>query len=152
MYDFSLTKCTSITYLIFFAMKIHSDSPHITIGFDSLAEAVVLQWKRLPIGSEDFRSALNAGLDLLVEQKSSHWLADVRNMGFIQVEDQDWTNQDWFPRAASLGIRKMALILTQQSIAHASTNRIMRRVNGIVIETAMFDNETDAKRWLARTS
>lgn len=141
-----------INYLYnFFTMKIHSDSPQITIGFDAIAKAVVLQWKRLPIGSKDFRNALDTGLQVLAEQKSSHWIADVRNMGFIQGEDQDWTNQDWFPRAANLGVRKMALILTSQSIAQSSTHHIMRRVNGVTIETAMFDNEMDAKRWLART-
>ena len=138
--------------LIFTTMIIHSDAPHITIGFDTTTQAVVLQWKRLPIASEDFRNALNAGLDVLAEQKSSHWLADVRNMSLIQVEDQDWTNQDWFPRAANMGIRKMAVILSTQSIAQSSTNRIMRRVNGITIETAMFDNETDAKHWLTRAN
>jgi hypothetical protein len=133
-------------------MNIHFEAPHITIGFDETVGAVVLQWKQLSVGSEEFRSALNTGLNILTEQGSQHWLADVRHLGFIPVNDQDWTNHDWYPRAVQMGIRKMALVLHPKAMSHSSTNHIFRRVSNITIEIMMFDNETDAKQWLAKNN
>jgi SpoIIAA-like len=126
---------------------IHFEAPHISIQFDSKTHSVIMEWKQFVRGDE-FRSALDMGLNLLVQQGSSKWLADMRNMGVVAVDDQVWANIDWFPRAVKIGIRKMALVMPQSIVAQSSVIRIMRRVDGINIETAMFDNQADAKQWL----
>lgn len=128
---------------------IHFNERYLTIHWDSQINAVWMEWKEFIDGSA-FRSGLDTGLALLTQKKTGRWLADLRNLGPVTPEDQKWSNEDWFPRALSGGIRWMALVAPRKVVAQMSVRTIMSKVNDKNLTTAYFDELELAKQWLGQ--
>ena len=120
---------------------------YLDIYWEESIQCVIMQWKKFVKG-EDFREGLNKGLELIKSKNSSRWLADMRHMQVLAVADQEWSNNDWFPRAISGGIRKMALVQPASALAKMGVKNVMSKVQDVQLETANFDNLEDAKKWL----
>ncbi|MDZ7741648.1 MAG: STAS/SEC14 domain-containing protein [Bacteroidota bacterium] len=125
------------------------DKDFLEIYWNEDIHCVVMVWKKF-IRGEDFREGLNTGLELLIEKNASRWLADLRNLKILSNEDQEWSNNEWFPRATKAGIKKMALVKPRSALAKMGVKNIMTRVNKIQVETAYFDNAGEALKWLDR--
>jgi hypothetical protein len=128
---------------------IYFDKPYLTIRWDLATRTVIMEWKMF-VDGEAFRNGLNTGLELLVEKGASHWLADLRNLGVITPDDQKWSNEVWFPKAVSKGIRVMAIVVPKSTIAGMSVDAIMKKaeLNNRTLVTHYFDNVFDAREWL----
>jgi hypothetical protein len=100
------------------------------------------------VHGEDFRKAVNQGLDLLIEQKGCKWLADLSKMEVIAQEDQRWLDEEWFPRAAQAGVKYIAMVRPEKVISQISVRRVTGKVGGLEIETIYFDSPEKAKDWL----
>jgi len=107
-----------------------------------------MEWLKFASG-EDFRGALTEGLDLLVQKSAAFWLADLRNLGVVAEEDQDWSNEVWFPKALQTTLTHMAIVMPQKVIARWSVDRIMQRVEGTQLVIHYFDNVDAAVAWFA---
>ena len=79
------------------------DEKFLQIYYDETVPCVTMQWKDFAT-SEEFKIGLNKGLDLLMEQNTENWLADLRKMDVIDPDDEKWSNEDWFPRALAGGV------------------------------------------------
>jgi hypothetical protein len=108
-------------------------------------EAVELRWKMFAKG-EEFKEALNQGLELVRQKKAAHWLGDTSDMSAIPLEDQEWVNTNWFPRAISSGIKRMAVIVPKSAIAKMSVQNIVSRFN--TLEVHNFGEKSEAAQWL----
>jgi hypothetical protein len=129
-------------------METFKDFNFLTISYDNGSQSVNMKWKSFAHG-DDFRNGLNSGLDLIKQKGSKKWLADLRDLGTVPTKDQEWSNTDWFPRAVSGGIRKMAIVMPKSTLSAMSVKNIMTKVEGINIETNYFDSDDEARKWLA---
>ncbi len=125
----------------------HFDSPYLTITWDVPLQSVVMEWRRF-VSGDDFRNGLDKGLDLLIQQRAHRWLVDLRNLGVVTQEDQQWSNETWFPRAIAGGITAMAIVLPHDIIARWSVDRIMSKVEGTRLVVHHFDALDAARQWL----
>ena len=87
----------------------HYEERWATIRFDDSVHAVWVEWKSYAEG-EQYRSALEAMVELLRQKKSSRLLADCRHIGPVTQADQQWSNLDWRPRAIGAGLRWIAIV------------------------------------------
>jgi len=126
---------------------IYFNEDFLEISWNERVECVVMRWKKFVIG-DNFRRGLDKGLDLIIEKKSHKWLADLQNMKALAKDDQEWSNNDWYPRAISGGIRKMAIVMPTSTLATMSVRNILSKVGDIDIETAYFDDMASASLWL----
>lgn len=126
---------------------IYMNERFLTIQWDSELSAVWMEWKEFADG-ETFRWGLDAGLDLLINNKTGRWLADLRNLGPIAPADQQWSNEDWFPRAIAGGVRWMALVAPKRVVARMAVRTIMSKVEDRSLVTAYFDELPAAREWL----
>ena len=126
---------------------IYFDEPYLAIHWDATTRCVVMEWKRFA-RSKDFRLGLEKGLELVKKKATGKWLADMRNMGVLSQADQNWSNEDWFPRALAAGINRMALIVPSSTLSKMAVDAIMSKVEGTDLETAYFDDVEKAKKWL----
>jgi hypothetical protein len=126
---------------------IYMDEPFLRVRWDETLSCVVMEWKRFVEG-EDFRRGLNTGLKLVQEKHATRWLADLRQIGVIAPEDQEWSNVDWFPRAVVAGLTRMAIVIPENIIAKWSVDRIMNRVHNTNLTVHHFDNVEQARVWL----
>lgn len=120
----------------------------LTVHWDDEIQAVWMEWKGYS-EAEEYRSGLDAGAELVRQKRANRWLADMRLLGPVRQEDQDWSNQIWFPRAIAAGVRYMALVSPQAAVARMSVKRIMRRVKDVELVTSYFDEYAPARAWLS---
>lgn len=130
---------------------IHYNERWLTIHWDEPTQAVWMEWKAYVEG-EDFRSGLDTGLSLIRQKRANRWLADLRRLGPIRQVDQQWTSEDWFPRAVASGVRFMALVSPTAAVSRLSVKQIMNKVKDIELVTSNFDDMEDARAWLRGTT
>ncbi len=128
-------------------MTEHKDFNFLKIFWDDEARTVIMQWNRFA-KDQDFRNGLDEGLKLLKNKSTHRWLADLRNLGTVTKEDQEWSNNDWYPRAIRDGIRDMAIIMPQSVLSTMSVKNILQKVSGVEISTQYFDEVQGAREWL----
>lgn len=128
---------------------IFEDKPFLTIQWRDDIGSVYMKWKRF-IDGEDFRFGLNRGLDLAIEKKTDRWLADLRKLEVVTPEDQAWSTDDWFPRAVAGGVRRMAIIVPESTLAKMAVNAIMKTAenNHRALVTHYFESVDAAEAWL----
>ncbi len=129
--------------------KVTFDSHFLRVSFEGEVPCVTMQWKGFAT-SEEFREGLNAGLKTVETEKCSNWLADLRKMEVIAPEDEAWSNENWFPRGLAGGIKKMALIPSEDVFNSLSVDSIMSKVEGIGLVIHYFSNVEEARQWLAK--
>lgn len=123
------------------------DKRWITIRFDESVQAVWVEWKAYAEGDE-YRSALDAMIDLLRQTKSSRLLIDARLLGPVSQADQQWTHQSWHPRSLAAGLRWSALVSPRTSVARLSVKQMVIKLHHEEIVTQNFDDLELARAWL----
>lgn len=126
---------------------IYFDNRSIIVRFDESIQAVCLEWKCYAEG-EEYRAGFNVGIDLLQRKRASRWLGDCRLLGPVTLADQQWTNQDWHPRAAAAGMRWVALVSPKAAVARLSLKYIVTKVNNTELVFNNFDDVESARAWL----
>jgi hypothetical protein len=119
---------------------------YLAITHDASVPCVIMQWKSFAT-SQEFRKGLNSGLHMVNTHKVGNWLADLRKMDVIDPEDEQWSNTDWFPRALQAGIRKMALIPSEDVFNNMAVENIMSQVTSN-LQVHYFKDLESAKAWL----
>jgi len=120
------------------------------IDYNADVQCVQITWKGYA-SSKDFRNPLNAGLDILKENQAERWMANTKNLGVISPEDQDWTSNNWFPRAIEAGSKKMALIKPSDVFSQISIEDIMEEARKAEpLEDKFFEQMEEALSWLAQ--
>lgn len=123
------------------------DESWLTVSWDEYCQAVRLEWKSYVEG-EQARLGLDTGLQLLQRKRAYRWLADVRRLGPVRQVDQQWINQDWFPRAIAAGLRVLATVSPRSAVARLSVKQIMSKVNDVDLLNGYFDDLEQARNWL----
>lgn len=100
------------------------------------------------IEGEALRVPMNQGLELLKEKKASRWLADMREQKVLVQADQDWTVQDWTPRAVSTGLKKSAFVIPESALGQLTLKKITSRVGEYELKMAYFSSLEEARKWL----
>ncbi|NJP04710.1 MAG: hypothetical protein HC837_03290 [Chloroflexaceae bacterium] len=130
---------------------VYFDTSYLCIRWDSEINSVLMEWKSFVFGN-DFRQGLNKGLELAREKRASRWLADLRKLGVVSQEDQQWSNQDWFPRALAQGIRSMAIVVPENVVAKWSVERIMQKAEEQPLVVTYLASVEEARQWLRSTA
>jgi hypothetical protein len=120
---------------------------YLTARYDESLDAVLMEWHDFAEG-EDFRDGLDAGLELVKSERAVNWLADLREMGTVTDADQEWSNNDWFPRALETDLSHMAIVQPESVVANMSVENIMQEVADGALTTHYFDNRPEAEEWL----
>ena len=121
--------------------------PNLIVRWDETLPSIIMEWSGFVYG-EDFKKAVNQGLDLLVEKKGCKWLADLSKMEVIAQEDQRWLDEKWFPRAARKGVKYIAMVRPRKVISQMSVKRVTGKVGELEIETSYFESLEQAREWL----
>lgn len=125
----------------------HYERDHLTVSWDDSLRSVVMDWHDFAEG-EPYREGLNAGLELVNEKGAPNWFADLREMETVSSEDQEWSNEEWFPRAINSSLERMAIVQPESVVANMSVENIMQEVGEGTLTTHYFDDPDEAREWL----
>lgn len=123
------------------------ESAYLDIEYNADADAVEMHWKSF-VSGEPFREGLDRGLELVRETGASNWFADLRDLGAVDQADQEWSNEEWFPRAIDAGLENMAILRPESVVAEMSVDRIMQEIEGTELVTYNVDDPAEAREWL----
>lgn len=126
---------------------IYFEKDYLRIDYDQEENLITMNWKEAVV-SEEFREGLNKGLECVEEHSIKHWLADVREMGALSNDDQEWSNNEWFPKIIKAGIKFMGVVISSDIFNQMTVDEIMTKVPQTDIVHRNFDNMDKAKEWL----
>ena len=100
--------------------------------------------------AERLRNPAHACVYAARERRSSCWLADISDFSVVDLEDQRWIVEEFYPLLAENGLRFMGVVLPVRVVAELSA----RRVNTAYGEKGSIEFEYHATRaatarWLA---
>ncbi|MCS6968146.1 MAG: hypothetical protein RMJ44_06110 [Cytophagales bacterium] len=121
--------------------------PNGRVYYDATTDAVVVQL----IGycpSALYRLIMNHAIKLLKAHKTSKMLGNTQQSEVIFPEDQDWTNQNWAPRAIESGLRYNAIVLSEDLYGRLAVEQITESAK--VVQVKYFKSVEQAQRWLKK--
>jgi hypothetical protein len=100
--------------------------------------------------SEQLRAALTEALRLGRQHHVLGWVANNTLLRTIRPADQDWINQVWFPEFAKLGVKRLAIVESQDALNRMGISTIMQRATAHApFDTQYFADADQARRWAA---
>jgi hypothetical protein len=127
------------------------DSEDATLLFHPESGIVHHRFKHSARG-EGFREVLTEGLALLEDPAVDKWLSDERLNLDLPVEDREWADEWWQPRAIAMGWKYWAVVLPAEAlgVVEMATHINEARREGVVV-SVFFDAGT-ALAWLESLS
>jgi len=122
-------------------------NPSATLVYHS-EKGIVHHTFHRPIHGDDFRSILNAGVELLKKYGAQKWLSDDRENSALSPEDTEWSMKDWFPRAKESGWKYWALVIPESVVARMNLKQFIDQYFQQGLWIMVFTNPEDALKWL----
>lgn len=121
----------------------------VSLAWDPLSRSVMVVWCGRATAHE-FSALLDAELEALRANSSSHLLADLKRQPPIPLEAQDGADRDWLPRALAAGLKRFAVVLPDDREAAINIEDRLGRVSRDELEVGFFHGIDEARRWLTR--
>ena len=119
------------------------------IYFDKDLDCVVMEWDGYAT-SKQFKQGTELMLNTLIQNNCSKVLADIKDMKIIAMEDQQWLNEEFLPRATSFGFKAIAIVKPDYYFNQVAVETISYKVDKKKLTINFFDNIEDAKEWLSK--
>ena len=121
----------------------------LKLFWDTRAGYHIAEWHGFA-KAERLRNASHACVYASRERPCSRWLADLGEFSVVDVEDQHWLVERFYPLLAENGLRHIAVVLPVDPVAQLSAQKVNDAYgrNGS-IEFAYHAARADSARWLA---
>jgi hypothetical protein len=119
------------------------------IYFDQEIDAVVMEWNGYATSTQ-FEEGTELMLNTLIQNNSFKVLADVKDMVLIGLEDQQWLNTHFLPRAIKFGFKAIAIIKPDNYFNKIAVESVSYKVDKDKLKINFFDNIVEAKEWLKK--
>ena len=121
----------------------------VQLHHDAAGATLETEWLGFA-NSEQLRSSLLEALRLARLHRVKGWVANNTLLRTIRPADQDWINQEWFPEFAKLGVRRLAIVESQDALNRMGISNIIQRATAhIPFDTQYFAEADQARRWAA---
>lgn len=120
------------------------------IYFDDEINSVVMEWDGYAT-SVQFKEGTELMLNTLIQNHSFKVLADIKDMTLIGMEDQEWLNTHFLPRAIKFGFKAIAIVKPDNFFNKVAVESVSYKVDKDKLAISFFDNVTEARQWLKAT-
>lgn len=129
--------------------------PHILFENRSLTLAmldgtILLVSYKNRASNEEYRLNLTKQVELVRQHRLSKAVFDLRKMGVLSVENQQYTSEVYMPQVTKAGLKHSALIVPEDIFGEASAKNVTSRVkNEVVLSIHHFRDLNEGVSWLA---
>lgn len=116
------------------------------VYFDEEINSVVMKWDGYAT-SKQFKQGIELMLNTLIKYNCSKVLADIKDMKIIVMEDQQWLNEEFLPRATKFGFKAIAIIKPDFYFNKVAVETISYNVDKDKLTINFFDNTKEAREW-----
>jgi len=122
--------------------------PYLTLIWDEESRALIAQWKGGFIG-RNIKEGLDVGLEEFLKYRpNAQWIGDATEIGMINQDEQDWIDNDWFPRFLKSGVRYMAVVQPWSILARMSVKEIVAKIPDSQLIVYNCLNLEEARAWM----
>jgi len=118
------------------------------IYFDSEINAVIMEWRGYA-NSQEFKEGTELMLNTLIKNKTFKVLADIKDMKLIGMDDQQWINSIFLPRATEFGFKVLAIVQPEFYFNKVAVENIANNVDKNKLSIKFFPNLEQAREWLS---
>ena len=119
------------------------------IYFYKEINSVVREWNGYAT-SKQFKQGTELMLNMLIKNNCSKVLADIKDMKIIAMEDQQWLNEEFLPRATTFGFKAIAIVKPNYYFNKVAVETISYKADKEKLTINFFDNVEEAKEWLSK--
>ena len=101
-----------------------------------------------PVDEEIFKSALNAGVEMLSKNEIGKWLSDDRKNGPFSQAFSAWAINDWIPHAIEAGWRYWANVVPEDLEAAGTLMPFIEVLQEKGLRMGIFTHTEKAVEWL----
>ena len=117
------------------------------VYFDREINSVVMEWDGYAT-SVQFKEGTELMLNTLIQNNSFKVLADIKDMVLIGMEDQQWLETHFLPRAIKFGFKAIAIIKPDHYFNKVAVESISYKIDKDKLAINFFDNLSEAREWL----
>jgi len=128
---------------------IEANTEVYNIYFDEEINSVVMEWDGYATSTQ-FKEGTELMLNTLIQNNSFKVLADIKDMVLIGMEDQQWLDAYFLPRAIKFGFKAIAIIKPDNYFNKVAVESISYKVDKKKLAINFFDNIEEAKEWLQK--
>jgi hypothetical protein len=124
---------------------------YVTVECDLALSSSFLTWTTETeyMTDEEFREIQIIYNNCNVDYKLQRTLLDTHDLRFlICVETQQWLAENLYPRAIVAGMRRVAVVVSEELIAQLSVEQAIQEDKTDAFQTQYFDDREEAKEWL----
>ena len=133
-------------------MPIIYRTSYLLLHHDPVGATIETEWQGF-VNSGQLRTSLLEVLRLARQYRVKGYIANNVLLRTIRPADQDWINEVWLPDFAKLGVRRLAIVISQDGLNRMGINNIMQRATEhIPFETQHFADTHTARTWAAVAS
>jgi hypothetical protein len=121
------------------------------VYFNPEMDAVIMEWKGYATTSQ-FRKGTELMLDTLIRHECGKVLADIRHMTLIAMEDQNWLEHNFLPRAIRAGFKKIAMITPTSYFNKIAVENVSYKIDKEKLRIHFFDSPEQGIAWLKERS
>ena len=104
--------------------KVIQDAPYVRVSVDEAIGLITIAWKNFaPSGT--YRATLDLAVKLIEEYDLKYFLTDQRRRGPILHDDELWLMSSWVPRMAAAGLKRAAIIQSEDVTNRDSIDRVV---------------------------
>jgi hypothetical protein len=126
-------------------MKNYYEKDSFIIRYDEGNHLLIHAWKVAPT-SQEFREGSNIVIAAFEHFKTGKLIGDVRQLGAVQLDDQQWILSDWIPQARKAGFSCSAVIVSQDIFTQMTLEGMSGHMEDL--SSKHFDNMKDAVDWI----
>ena len=119
------------------------------IYFDETINAVIMEWDGYATSGQ-FKEGTELMLNTLIQNNAFKVLADIKDMVLIGMEDQQWLDTHFLPRAMKFGFKAIAIIKPDSYFNKVAVESISYKVDKDKLAINFFDNVEEAREWLVK--
>jgi hypothetical protein len=116
----------------------------------SLLGGILLVMYKNRATNEEYRVNLDKQVELVRQHRITKVVFDLRKMGVLSAENQQYTSQVYMPQITKAGLKHSAMIVPEDIFGEASAKNVTSRVkNEVVFSMHYFKDLNQALAWLA---
>mgnify|MGYP005638242625 CR=1 FL=1 len=122
--------------------------PYLTLIWDSVSRALILQW-RGGFKGRNLKQGLDVGLEEFIQRHpEAQWIGDTTDIGVIGDEEQQWIDTNWFPRFLATGVKYMAVVQPRSALAKMSVRAVVSKIPGGQLTIFNCATLEEAREWM----
>jgi hypothetical protein len=115
------------------------ETPRMSLYYHPAEKIIHHEMHAYP-GLELLERILCKGLELMTTHRVSKWLSDDRLGGALPPSHHEWGENVWAPKAISLGWKRWALVLPENTLHTSNMNRLSERYAALGVKVEHFSD------------